>query len=112
MRPAIVRTIILTALLTGGHSAHALADSPAGSTTDSQASQSMNAASRNNGASGSSTPAAVSQGKAPDCEGTVPSNGVVTALLSRIASLSSNTQGKQCPIPPVPDHRFSQEPQE
>lgn len=112
MRPSAVFTIIFTAVLTGAPPTFTFADSPGASTTDSQASQSMNAASRNNGASGASTPAAVSQGKAPDCEGTVPSNGVVTALLSRIVRLSSNTQGKQCPIPPVPDHRFSQEPHE
>jgi|CXWL01.1.fsa_nt_gi hypothetical protein len=112
MRPAIAPTIILTALLTGGHTTFTLADSPAVSTTESQDSQSMNAASKNNGAGGSSTPTAISQGKAPDCEGTVPSNGVVTALLSRIVRLPGNTQGKQCPIPPVPDHRSSQEPHE
>lgn len=112
MRPAIVLTIILTALLTGGPSARALADSPPASTTDSPASPSMNAASSNDGASGSSTPAAVIQSKAPDCEGTVPSSGVVTALLSRIVRSPGNTQGKQCPIPPVPDHPSSQEPHE
>jgi len=109
MSPAIVLTIILTALLTGGHSALVLADSPATGTSESQ---SMNAASRNNGATESSTPAAVSQGKAPDCEGTLPPNGVVTALLSRIVRLPGNAHGKQCPIPPVPNHPSSQEPHE
>jgi hypothetical protein len=112
MRPAIVLTIILTALLTGGHTTLTLANSPAVSPTESQDSQSMNAASRNDGAGGASTPTAVSQGKAPDCEGTLPPNGVVTALLSRIVRLPGNAQGKQCPIPPVPNYPFSQEPHE
>lgn len=114
MRPSTVFTftVIITTFLTGVHATVTLADSPTAVTTDSLDPQSVNAASRNNRASGSSTPAAVSQGKAPDCEGTVPSNGVVTALLSRIVRLPGNTQGKQCPIPPVPDHRFSQEPHE
>jgi len=109
MRPAIVFTSILTALLTAGHATFTLADSPTAATTESQ---SVNAAPRNIGASGLSTPPAVSQAKAPDCEGTLPPNGVVTALLNRIVRLPGNTQGKQCPIPPVPDHRSSQEPHE
>ena len=100
MRPSTVFTIILTTLLTGTHPTFTLADSPASSTTDSQ---SIHAAFKNNDASGSSTPAAVSKGLAPDCEGKVPSNGIVTALLSRIVRSPSITQGKQCPIPPVPD---------
>ena len=109
MRPAIVLTIILATLLTGGHMAFALADSPTAATI---ASHSLNAASSTNGATEPSAPAAVSQGKAPDCEGTAPSNGVVTALLSRIVRLPGNAHGKQCPIPPVPDHLVSQEPHE
>ncbi|MDO9119842.1 MAG: hypothetical protein Q7U39_17940 [Nitrospira sp.] len=112
MKLSTILTIILTALLTEGHATFTLADSPPAAITDSQASQSLNAASKNNGAGWSSTPAPVSQGKAPDCEGTVPSNGVVTALLSRIVRSPGNTQGKQCPIPPVPDHPSSQEPHE
>ncbi|NOS78713.1 MAG: hypothetical protein HOP35_12285 [Nitrospira sp.] len=107
MRPAIVLTIILATLLTGVHLA--LADSPTAATINSH---SLNAASRNSGAAESSTPAAVAQGKTPDCEGTLPPNGVVTALLSRIIRSPGHTQGKQCPIPPVPDHRVSQEPHE
>lgn len=112
MRPSTVFTLILTALLTGVHATVTLADSTTAATTDSQTSQSMHAASKNNGAGWSSTPSAVSRHKAPDCEGPVPSNGSVTALLSRIARLPGNAQGKQCPIPPVPDHPSSQEPHE
>jgi len=109
MRSSTVLTFVIATLLMGFHPIPTLADSPTAATTESQ---SVNAASRSNSASGSSTPAAVSQGKAPDCEGTVPSNGVVNALLSRIVRSSTTTPGKQCPIPPVPDHHSSQEPHE
>ena len=109
MRLSTIFTIVLTAFLTGVQATVTLADSPAPPTTESQ---SVNASLRNNGATESSTPAAVSQGKALDCEGQIPSNGVVTALLSRIVRSPGNTQGKQCPIPPVSDHRSSQEPHE
>lgn len=109
MRPAIVLIIILATLLTGVHVAFALADAPTAATIDSQ---SLNAASRNSGAAELNTPVAVTHGKIPDCEGTVPANGVVTALLSRIVRLPGNAHGKQCPIPPVLDHRVSQEPHE
>jgi hypothetical protein len=110
MKPSTILTIILTALLTGIQASITLADSPGASTTDSQALQVMTSAlKQKNGPGRSSAPEDFSQGKAPDCEGTVPSNGVVTALLSRIVRSPSIAPGKQCPIPPVPDHRLSQE---
>ncbi len=106
MKLSTIFTFALTTFLTGVQATFTWADSPTPPATESQ---SVNASLRNNGGTESSIHAAVSQEKAPDCEGQIPFNGVVTALLSRIVRSPGNTQGKQCPIPPVPDHRSSQE---
>lgn len=113
MRPTITLYIVFATLLMGGHVEFALADSPVAPTADFQGSHSANTPASNSGAieTGSVVPAL--QGKTPDCEGTVPSStGIVTALLSRIVRHPGNAPGKQCPIPPVPDHHVSQEPHE
>lgn len=110
MRPSTVLAIILTILLTTSPSAHALVDYPAPSRVNADVSDSTNAPFNNSTAIESATSSAIPKGNIPDCEGTVPSSGVVTALLSRIVRSPGNTHGKQCPIPPVPDHPSSEEP--
>jgi hypothetical protein len=104
-QPKFVRLIVIS-LLVGFPPTYTAAASTNASTTESLDPHlpSQHASIATNTSQPPATTAGVIQThRAQDCDGEAPSTGSVTALRSRLVRLSTLTQGKQCPMPPVPE---------